>query len=315
MRLLRLQLVALMVAIPATSSAQGEVLFSLTGLDYETGLNGGADPTPAVYLQTGDFYEAIGLVSTFGDRLAVWTDPSVNQYSFFLSGLQVTTRTFFAGVLSCTFDNDARIRLYSDPVAGGTPADYGVNPRNATVPSSFTDGLVILGGRVDASSLIFNQNSNQGSFEGTVTWDEGTLLDFIQPAWRSGWTLALGLDAGTTPGYDNEIQGDCGSSTTAVTPNISPRQDFSVSNPHPQPALSGARFDLWLPEQSDVRFRVFDASGRMVSQVCEGGLGPGAAVISWQAMDPEGRRLRPGVYYAEVETGRQRATRRLVICH
>jgi len=210
---------AALIAIPATASAQGdEFLLGFTGFDYETDNVGGPDPTPGVYLQVGDNYELVGFVTSFGPLLTPWTDFSVEEYTIFMTDLQVTTRSFFAGFLSCTFTNDARVRYYSDLIAGlgGTAGVYGTNPRNATAPSTFTDGdgsgTMQLGGDMDNFILIYNFNTNQGSWEADVCLDEGFYLTYIPPAQHCGWILGsqVGPPNPTIPtGYDNQIQGEC----------------------------------------------------------------------------------------------------------
>lgn len=213
-----LLLLGALLLIPMTASAADEFLLGFTGFDYETGPGGIADPTPSVYLQVGDSYELVGFITSFGPLLDPWTDSSVEEYTLFLTGLQVTTRSFFSGFLNCTFTPNGRVRYYSDllPIFGGTPGTYGINPRNATVPSTFTDGdgtgMMRLGGDVDDFVLTYNFNNNSGSWSANVVLDEGDYLTYIPPAQRAGWILGgqAGQPNPTIPtGYDNQIQGEC----------------------------------------------------------------------------------------------------------
>jgi len=213
-----LLLLGALLVIPMTASAADEFLLGFTGFDYETGPGGTADPTPSVQLQVGDYYEAVGFITSFGPLLDPWTDPSLEEYTIFLTGLPVTSRSFFAGYLDCAFADNGRVRYYSDliPSLGGTPADYGTNPRNLVAPSTFTDGdgtgMMRLGGDVDHFHLVYNFNNNSGSWMADVTLDEGDYLPYIPVQQRAGWIL--GAEAGppnpTIPtGYDNQIQGEC----------------------------------------------------------------------------------------------------------
>ncbi len=213
-----LLLLGVLLVIPMTANAADEFLLGFSGFDYETGAAGGADPTPNVYLAAGDYYEMVGFITSFGPLLSPYTDASVEEYTIFLTGLQVTTRSFFAGFLNCSFTNGGRVRYYSDLLQsyGGVPADYGTNPRNATAPSTFTDGdgsgLLRLGGNVDQFNLTYDFNTNTGNWSANVVLDEGDYLSYIPVAQRGGWIL--GAQAGqpnpTIPtGYDNQIQGEC----------------------------------------------------------------------------------------------------------
>jgi len=105
-----------------------------------------------------------------------------------------------------------RITVPSVNVDGGTQALYGVYPPNATTPSTFTDGTVILGGHIEDLVLSYDEVANQGGFTGHIGFDEGTLLGQIPVAQRDGWTLSglAGRPNPTIPyGYDHQISGEC----------------------------------------------------------------------------------------------------------
>jgi hypothetical protein len=212
-----LLLCASLLVVPTAAFAQGdEFLLGFTGFDYETAVGGGADPQPGTYLQVNDAYELVGFITSFGNLLSPWTDLTTDEYTLFLTDMRVTGRSFFAGFLACTFAPNGRVRYYSDPIAGGVPGDYGINPRNATAPSTFTDGdgsgTMQLGANITNFVLSYNFNTNQGQWEGDALLDEGPYLIYIPPAQRAGWILAgiFGEPNPTIPeGYDNQVQGEC----------------------------------------------------------------------------------------------------------
>jgi hypothetical protein len=204
-----------------TATAQDELLLAFTGFDYETDNVGGPDPTPGVYLAIGDRYEVVGFITSFGPLLDPWTDTSASsleEYTLHMTGLEVQTRSFVAGFLACTFKPNGRVRYYSDLVVGlgGIPGVYGTNPRNATAPSTFTDGdgsgTMQLGGNITNFIFTYNFNTNQGAWNGDICLDEGFYLTYIPPAQWCGWILGapLGPPNPTIPtGYDNQLQGEC----------------------------------------------------------------------------------------------------------
>jgi hypothetical protein len=213
-----LLLFAALLVVPATAFAADEFLLGFTGFDYETDNVGGPDPTPGVYLQIGDNYEVVGFVTSFGPLLDPWTDFALEEYTIHMTGLEVQTRNFFAGFLACTFKPNGRVRYYSDLIAllGGTPGVYGTNPRNATAPSTFTDGdgtgTLQLGGAINNFIFTYDFNTNLGNWEGDVCLDEGFYLTYIDPSQYCGWILGapIGPPNPTIPtGYDNQIQGEC----------------------------------------------------------------------------------------------------------
>jgi len=192
-------------AVPA-SAQHSCYLLGFTGLDYED-----PNPEPGTYLAIGEGYKALGFVTDFGPFLAPWVNPAVNEYTFYLYDLTVQDYYFDGSYLEVVFANPGRGRYYQDSRTGGTPALYGVNPPNATAPSTFTDGLMILGGQITNMFLTYDFSANQGSFSGSILFDEGALLFAIPPAQRDGWTIS-GLagrpNETVPPGYQNQLSGE-----------------------------------------------------------------------------------------------------------
>lgn len=188
--------------------AQNDVfLLGFTGFDYED-----PNPDPGNYLALGEGYRALGFVTSFGDLLAPYTDPVANEYTFELYDLVVQSRFFDGVALEVAFSSPGRVRYYEDSRAGGTPGQYGVNPPNGTAPPSFVDGLLILGGHVENFVLTYDYSFNEGSFIGNAHFDEGSLLGWIPPLRRDGWTLGglAGRPNNTVPqGYEHQISGEC----------------------------------------------------------------------------------------------------------
>ena len=106
-------------------------------------------------------------------------DAGINQYTFvlgntwYMSSDTVGTNvfhTYSAGTLD----------IYEDPIATGTAYDYGINPANATSPSTFQDGTNILGGDFNAPITIWiDMNTGNGSISGTLDFVRGTQLGNI----------------------------------------------------------------------------------------------------------------------------------------
>jgi hypothetical protein len=194
----------------APAIAQNDVfLLGFAGFDYQV-----QPPPPGAgnYLVLGSGYKTLGFVTEFGDLLQPHVTPALNEYTYYYSDLTVVDYQFDGNVLVVLFGNPGRGRFFEDSRASGTPAQYGVFPPNATAPSDFIDGTLILGGHIDDMSLWYDYNWNQGGFTGSISFDEGTLLGFIPLAQRDGWTLA-GLAGRPNPsvpdGYDHQISGEC----------------------------------------------------------------------------------------------------------
>jgi len=204
----RALLLILTASLALAGRAKADVfLLSFTGFDYQ-------DPNlnPVTYLDLGEGYKVVGFVSTVGPLLDPYVDFSVNEYTIYIRDLTVNGRFFTAPNLTVTFNNNGRGSYYSDPLSGGTHGTYGVNPPNATAPSTFIDGSERLTGRIDNFVLTFNFATNQGNFSGDMTQDGGPDLIYIPPSQRGGWVLGglAGRPNNTVPiGYDNQVSGEC----------------------------------------------------------------------------------------------------------
>jgi hypothetical protein len=200
------------IAVPASADTD-LFLLGFSGYDYESP---NTDPAPgnSHYLVVGEGYRTVGFVTSFGDYLVSHVNLVANEYTYYYGDLTVQTNSYFPefDYLEVTFADGGRGRFYEDGHATGTSAQYGVYPPNATAPSTFVDGTVILGGRIDNLALSYDFGSGAGSYIGDMSFDEGTLVDQIPAAQRNGWTIS-GLAGGTNPsipdGYDHQISGQC----------------------------------------------------------------------------------------------------------
>lgn len=205
-------LAVLLLACPAR--AADTVLLGFSGYDYHL-----ASPSSTHDLDVGDQYFSIGFVTSFDPSLlGGHFDTSVNEYTFFLDGLTVQTSFYSGGLLEADFSNTSgRARFYEDALSGGTHGDYGVAPANATAPATFTDGQVALGGALASFVVTYDYASQQGTFSGTISFDEGSDLPYIPAAQRDGWTFGGIAASPLVPqGYDHQVTGQC--QVPSVTP-------------------------------------------------------------------------------------------------
>ena len=194
---------ALFLAAPSFAQVPHENLCGFLGFDYVT--NGSSTAVP--YIVAGSQYRAVGFVTSFNTTLF----PSGTllpgaEHTFYLEAVAGST-TWDGTNLLVYFADHARIRLYEDPANNG---DYGTNPVNATSPSSFTDGTLVLGADVNQLTLFYDYSISSGFFDGTATLDEGSDLGYIAPARRGGWIMSghAGPPNPSIPvGYANQMSG------------------------------------------------------------------------------------------------------------
>jgi hypothetical protein len=199
----------LVYSVPVLANgAEDELLISFTGFDYQ-------DPNPSgTYLDLGEGYKVVGFVTSAGPLLTPWIDFSSYEYTIYIRDLTVNGRFFTFPNLTVTFANNGRGSYYRDDFDfnGGTAATYGINPPNATAPSTFIDGSERLTGDVDNMVLVYNFSTSQGNFAGNMTIDGGPDDIYVPVSQRSGWVLGglLGPPNPSIPtGYDHQVDGEC----------------------------------------------------------------------------------------------------------
>jgi hypothetical protein len=128
----------------------------------------------------GGILSGVGVVSKFDvpfqDLDA--SDPT-KEYTIYLTGLVSQGTTFIGPVGQRFFTTNytgGTIYIYEDL---SPDLDYGVNPPNATSPSTFTDGTLLLQGNF--TSFVVQTNDfttfQVGNMEGNINWTGGSLYD------------------------------------------------------------------------------------------------------------------------------------------
>jgi hypothetical protein len=195
---------AMLAALALPTGAQADqFLADFRGFDYEDPNN-----TPG-FGSIGDGYNSLGLVLSVNPSLLT-IDNVNNEYTYRFYNLAAVGSESAAPFLF-VFYSPGDFDIFEDSRASGTAADYGVNPANATAPSTFVDGTNILGGTVTNFVLTLDLSSGTGSFNGDIAFNRGTQSGSIPPAQLSGWTFAgltSGAGTGTPAGYQHQVDGE-----------------------------------------------------------------------------------------------------------
>lgn len=189
-----------MASLWALPAGAVNLLADYQGFDYEptkVGPNFG---------DVGNSYEVLSTVPQLGAPLVF--NLGANQYTVVISGLTSVSKLGLGTYDIITYAGGT-VNVYEDPIGGGTAAAYGVNPANATAPSTFIDGTNILVGSLSSFQVVYDNATRTGSFEGNLTFTGGSQLGNFPSNQRAGWTFAgvTGNSPITPTGYMHQVDG------------------------------------------------------------------------------------------------------------
>ena len=182
------------IALGSTAFAQTNQILHVSGNSWETG---GFPPSAP-----GDGFTLVGILNDIEEPL-VW-DTANYSYTMYVRQLTALGEIIINGTRLAQYSGGL-FTIYVDWLPSNH--NYGVNPPNATSPSTFSDGIsTYLDGYFTSFSLSFNDVTQSGSFSGTLNFTGGDVYNLLNAT--TGWTFGANL-AGVSPtGYDLQVNGD-----------------------------------------------------------------------------------------------------------
>ena len=140
-------------------------------------------------------------------------DLNTEELTVYVTDLVSTGQVDIGGGWYAVSYSGGILELWND-----TPGNfaYGINPPNATAPSTFVDGALLLRGTFNNFSLYYGPTATPGAFTGSyssdITWTAGSALADVQGIENDGFTFGGVLNpvaaSGSVPeGYDLQVDG------------------------------------------------------------------------------------------------------------
>jgi hypothetical protein len=171
--------------------------------------------------------------------------------------------------------------------------------------------------------MVYTWRSDGGSFyPGRLDWmfHTGSVLTLgnhfvLETRGMTPSNLAahglLATDTGTASDHA-PIVADFAAGGTAGMPGVPPLA-LRMSAPVPNPSADVTRIDFALPREADVSLRIYDTAGRTVRTLAAGRVfAAGPHTLAWDGAGDDGRRAAPGLHFAMLRAGPERAVRRVV---
>jgi hypothetical protein len=191
-------LVLLVAAIlgMTTVSHAGVDIIDYQGYAWETG---GFVPS-----NVNDVLNIVGITDNIDAVFGI--DLNIEEVTIHATGLVSTGQVPLGGGVIAVSYAGGTLQVWQDPAMNH---DYGINPANATAPSTFIDGALLFGGFFTNFVLYFDTVNGVGSYEGNVTWTAGSGLAMYQNnGFTFGGVLNSAASSGSVPqGYDLQADG------------------------------------------------------------------------------------------------------------
>jgi hypothetical protein len=115
--------------------------------------------------------------------------------------------------------------------------------------------------------------------------------------------------------FNNSVTGTVVGPIGTVGVDDKPLRSGSVefAPPAPNPTRGSVSMTYFLPAQATVHLASYDGAGRRVRVVVNGSQPAGVHSISWDGLDDDGQRIRPGVYFYKLVVGGKTAANRRVV--
>jgi hypothetical protein len=194
-RMKKVTLFAIALLVTAGAAyAQTEQILHVSGHSWE---DGGFPPS-----NVGDKLSVVGILNDIEEPL-VW-DTSNYSYTLYMRDL-VGLGESVNGTTRIAQYSGGLMTVYVDWLPSNH--DYGINPPNATSPSTFTDGIsVYLDGFFTGFTLTFNEATQSGAFVGSLTFTGGDVYPLLSST--DGWTFGANIANVSPTGYDLQMNGD-----------------------------------------------------------------------------------------------------------
>jgi len=156
-----------------------------------------------------------------------------------------------------------------------------------------------------------------GVVDGAWPADGAGLGVFSQNQWLprlapdgSGGAITVWQDYRNGPNADIYA---AASTALVDVPRPDPPRRLAFASPWPSPAREAVALRIATPREGTVSLAIYDAGGRRVRLLISGSLPAGERTWTWDLRNDAGRHVPPGLYFAALETERERIVRRFAV--
>jgi hypothetical protein len=180
---------------------------------------------------------------------------------------------------------------HNNPGGGGPRNAFGIDVLNQFLDNS---------GNVEWGPALANLDSDGDGFS------NGEELQDPNGTWRTGQPAPGDPALVTNPGNASDFP-------TSVEILSSLPNSFELKNNYPNPFNPSTTIEFSVPEQSNVRIEVFDATGTLISELVNDVYGAGTYRTVWNARDNFGSVVSSGFYIYRMSADNFTQAKRMIL--
>lgn len=194
-----LLLLLLSPAVMTRASQAQDAVIDYIGFAWEDGRFPNSVP--------GDKFNLVAVVDNIDPRFGI--NLNNEEVTLWVTDLISTGQVDQGGGIFSVSYTGGALQLWRDPSMNHL---YGSDPPNATAPSTFKNGSLLLGGSLSDFFLFFDISTRSGAYEANVNFDSGSGLGTLGQISATGYTFGGVLDPEASRnqvpnGYDLSIDG------------------------------------------------------------------------------------------------------------
>jgi subtilisin family serine protease len=160
--------------------------------------------------------------------------------------------------------------------------------------------------------------SNDGtSFSAPIVSGGAALIRSHAPGMSALQVMRLLVSSGDVKVYDDPIGPKLNLDRALATVLAASPASLGTSRlalaPAPNPTARAMTLSFSMPAAGETRLAIYDAAGRLVRVIADGARAAGAHAEAWDLTGADGAAVRPGLYFARLETAGERLTRRIAV--
>ena len=213
----------------------------------------------------------------------------------------------------------ARVRPGRTPSLVWLTSSTGADERDpviARIGTSVGSNRFLVGWRLlsDGSSHLAVIDSNAAFVSSPEVLGSGVTWGARDDSWRSRPDGSVSWVEGAAGSRTLHLDRYAETAGVAVGEAAPAPAVLAIFPPLPNPVRGGAAtFRFRLDRAGPVSLRIHDGAGRLVREIVTADRGAGSHEARWDGRDEAGRMVRPGVYFAAIESGAERASTRFLL--